>query len=87
MKQIVFQLSNCLRSGEVRLFVALQSIRYRSHSVRRVTARAHPLVDSSVVQSDSFAAYRACWLRDPPAPLAISSALGFFEGECGSSAS
>jgi hypothetical protein len=40
-----------------------------------------------VVQSDSFAAYRAYRLRDPPAPLAISSALGFFEGECGSSAS
>jgi hypothetical protein len=40
-----------------------------------------------VVQSDSFAAYRVNWLRDPPAPLAISSALGFFEGECSLAAS
>jgi len=40
-----------------------------------------------VVQSNPSAAYRVYRLRDPPAPLAISSALGFSGGGCGSPAS
>jgi hypothetical protein len=47
----------------------------------------HPLMNSHVVQSYPFAAYRGYWLRDPPAPLTIFPALGFSEGECSSSTS